>query len=133
MTNQLQTTGSCEKIVGEMKNLPANMEENKNSDQHRTHRATNILCVRRKKQLKMLRNKLFVHRSKTCTNYMNIVFANWYTKDMFTSVYAAYYTVSVRNKIFGKARMVPDEIKEVRLSSIVTPDKGAGMLTCPLQ
>ncbi len=53
------------------------MKENKNSDEHGTHWAANILYVRWKNWQEMVR--------KPRTNYINIVFAN----KMFASVYAA--------------------------------------------
>ncbi len=37
------------------------MEENKNSDEHCTHWGVNILCVRRKNWLEMVRNELFAN------------------------------------------------------------------------
>ncbi len=42
-------------------NLPTNMEENKNSDEHSTRWAANSLCVRWKNRLEIVSNELFAN------------------------------------------------------------------------
>ncbi len=49
------------KLFLRSENLPTNMEENKNSDEHGTHWAVNILCFCWKNQQEMVRNKLFAN------------------------------------------------------------------------
>ncbi len=61
------------------------MEENKNSDKHGTHWPQTPLCMLKKPTGDDSQRTVF----ELHTNYMNIVFANWFANKMFASVYTA--------------------------------------------
>ncbi len=73
------------------------MEENKNSDKHGTHkRSEHHLCLLKKPTGDSLQWTV----CKPHTNYTNIVFANWFTNKMFTSVYADLDDIAMMRILF---------------------------------
>ncbi len=74
------------RIVGEIKDLPVNMEENKNSDERGTQPQTSYVFVE-KTDWRWFTTNCSRTFCKTRTNYTNIVFVNWFPNKMFASVY----------------------------------------------